>query len=153
MKLWPARSKFKDLEPVADLDAIVAEPVTFRYQGKIHSVKPIRLDEFLKFTNAQSKLMEELKGEENRMTPRQLAERYHSVVNAVCDTLTIDDILTMEQAQVAALYQLVIDMVTGQVKLDGSQKKSRQKIPIYESVQPLSSPSVPENSDGQLKEH
>lgn len=152
MKLWPARSKFKDIEPVTDLDAIVAEPVAFRYKGKIHVLKPIRLDEFLKFTNAQAILMEQIRDDKSTMTPRDLAECYHKVIGAVCDTITVDDILSMEQAQVAATYQLIIDLVTGQVK-SGDQKKSRQRLPLYESVQPLSSPSAPESSDGQSSKH
>jgi len=152
MKLWPARTKNKETEPVADLDAIVSEPVVFRYKGKLHKLNPIRLDEFLKFTNAQSLMMSAL-NDDKALTPRELAKRYHSVIKSVCDTMTVDDILGMEQVQVAALYQLVIDMVTGQVKVGETQKKSRQKIPIYESVQPLSSPSAPENSDGQSSKH
>jgi len=150
MKLWPTRSKAEnkeDVEPITDLDAIIAEPVSFRYKGKVHILKPMHLDEFLKFTNAQARLLNSVDKDDVALNPRELAKRYHQVLSAVCDTITVDDILEMEQVQVAALYQLVIDVVTGQVK-DGTEKKSRQKIPLYESVQALSSPSVPENSGG-----
>lgn len=147
MKLWPTRSKHL-AEPVTDLDAIIAESVTFRYKGKIHELKPMRLDEFLKFTNAQAELMNNIKDENERLTPRQLAGRYHKVISSVCDTLSIDDILGMEQVQVAALYQLVIDLVTGQVRDIDGEKKSRKKIPLYESVQPSLSQSAPESSVG-----
>lgn len=154
-KFRPARGNHaKATEPVTDLDAIIAEPVSFRYQGKVHKLNPMRLDEFLRFTNAQARLMEYLQVEGKTLTPRQLAEQYHEVIGSVCSTLSVDDIMGMEQVQVAALYQLVIDLVTGQVKTPNDpQKKSRQKIPLYEYAQQSSSPSAPESSGGPSTEH
>lgn len=148
MKLWPTRQQAKrENDPVVDLDAIVAEPVHFRLRGKIHTLKPLALDEFLKFTNAQNALMESLK-DDQKLDAKTLAERYLGVISSVCDTITIDDLMGMEQVQVAALYQLVIDMVTGQTDFDGSGKKKRLKIPIYEYAQASLSPSAPGNSGG-----
>lgn len=135
MKLWPTRTKAaKEVEPVTDLDVIVSEPVPFRYKGKIHYLKPMQLDEFLKFTNAQAHLMDAIRKDDVTLTGVQLAERYFAVISSVCDTIVLDDILNMEQAQVAALYQLVIDLVTGQVD-HGDGKKKRLKLPLFESVQ------------------
>jgi hypothetical protein len=134
MKLWPSRTKAQGVEPVTDLDVMVAEPIPFRYKGVIHYLKPMQLDEFLKFTNAQFHLMEAIKKEDVKLTANDLANRYHAVIASVCDTITLDDILNMEQAQVAALYQLVIDLVTGQTTT-GDGKKKRMRLPIYESVQ------------------
>lgn len=148
MKIWPARSNAND-GPVADLDAIVAEPVSFRFKGKVHTLKPFSLAEFLKFTNAQSALMSLLKEEETMITTNDLAERYHKVIGSVCPSITVGDILSMEQVQVAALYQLVIDMVTGQVD-QGDGKKKRMKLQIYDSVEPSSSRSALGNSVGRL---
>lgn len=152
MKLWPTRTKYS-AEPLTDLDAIIAESVSFRFSGKIHTLRPISLEEFLKFTNAQAKLLFKLKNLEHKVTVDELVMLYHNVISSVCDSITEDDIRRMEQVQVAALYQLVIDLVTGQVRPGEEQKKSRKKIPIYESVQPSSSPSVQENSDGPTPEH
>lgn len=150
MKLWPTRSKSMD-GPVQDLDAIIAEPVSFRFKGKIHTMKPFSLAEFLKFTNAQSALMSLLKDEGAIITTKDLADRYHKVISSVCPSITVDDILSMEQVQVAALYQLIIDMVTGQVdRGDGEVKKKRQKLQIYDSVQPSSLQSAQGNSVGRL---
>ena len=135
MKLWPSRTKaMKEIEPVTDLDVIVSEPVPFRYKGKIHYLKPMQLDEFLKFTNAQAHLMDAIRKEDVKLSAKELADRYFAVISAVCESITIDDIMNMEQAQVAALYQLVIDLVTGQVN-QGEGKKKRLKVPLYESVQ------------------
>jgi hypothetical protein len=120
-KLWPARTKALEEAPVADLDAIVAEPVPFRSKGKVHYLKPFSLAEFLKFVNAKGNLEKAMTG--SALTPEHLAHAYHAVIAAVCDTITVDDILSMEQVQVAALYQLVIDMVTGQVDSGDGKKK------------------------------
>lgn len=147
-KLWPSRTKHID-GPVADLDAIVAVPVPFRFKGKIHELKPFSLAEFFKFMNAKVSLENVLTGAAPP-TPRDLAKQYHGVVSAVCDTITVEDILSMEQVQIAALYQLIIDMVTGQVDL-GEGKKKRLRLDLYDSGQPLSLPNAPENSDGPPK--
>ena len=148
MKLWPTRSKAKqDHQPVADLDAIVNDPVYFRYKGKIHTLKPMSLEQFLRFSNAQSRLMDGLK-DDVKLTAKELAERYLSVISSVCDTILLDDILEMEQVQVAALYQLVIDLVTGQVGSTGDVKKKRERIDIYPSAQVSSSPSAASVSGG-----
>lgn len=147
MKMWPTRSQASD-GPVADLDAIVAEPVSFRFKGKIHTLKPFSLAEFLKFTNAQNDLLASFKDDVS-LTPQALADRYHKVISSVCSSISVDDIMSMEQVQVAALYQLVIDMVTGQVD-QGDGKKKRKKIEIYDSVGPSSSLSALGNSDGRL---
>lgn len=158
MKLWPTRTKAtQNIGPVADLDAIISEPVPFRFKGRIHYLKPMQLDEFLKFSNAQSTLIAALNAtaeddKEKRLSGKRLAGMYHAIVASVCDTITLDDILSMEQAQVAALYQLVIDLVTGQVDPTGEGKKKRQKLNLYESALPLSSPNAPVNLGGQLNE-
>lgn len=148
---WPGvkAKTLKETGPVTDLDAIVAESVHFRFKGKLHEIKPVTLEEFLKFSNAQAALMDKIKSDDSKLTPDKLVQQYHQVISAVCDSITVEDIKGMEQVQVAALYQLVIDQVTGQVKASDGQKKSRQKIQIYDPVQPSSSPNAPENLVGQ----
>ena len=131
-KFLPARAK-KQEGPVTDLDAIVAESVSFRFKGKIHTLHPVDMETFLKFTNAQSTLMRTLNGKENVLTPQALAEKYFEVINPLCSSIQLKDIMDMEQVQIAALYQLIIDMVTGQVPGENDKKK-RQKINIYDSV-------------------
>jgi hypothetical protein len=131
----PTRSQAIDQGPVTDLDAIIAEPVCFKFKGKIHRLNPIDLKDFLKYTNAQAALMRIVNDQEAKLTAQQLGERYLAVISPLCQTITIDDIMSMEQVQVAALYQLVIDMVTGQVDQGDGKKKRRKLHQIYDSVQ------------------
>ncbi len=146
-RLWPARTQKMDNGPIADLDAIVAEPISFRFKGKIHTLKPVDLKDFLKFTNAQAALMNAANDPAVKMTAKELAKRYFDVIEPLCHTITIEDVMSMEQVQIAALYQLIIDMVTGQIDM-GDGKKKRQKISIYDTAQHSSSQSVQESSGG-----
>jgi hypothetical protein len=148
-KLWPARTN-KVEGPVADLDAIVSDPVPFKFDGEIHVLKPFSVQDYLRYVNAKIQLETKITG--GSITPDQLVESYHAVISAVCSTITIAHIRKMQQVQVAALYQLVIDMVTGQVDT-GEDKKKRKRIDLYESVRPLSSLSAAENLDGLPKRH
>jgi len=154
MKLWPARTNATKLPdgPVTDLDAIIAEPVPFRFRGKIHILEPIQLMDFLRFANAHAELQNSMQSKD-KLSVEVLADKMLAVFQSVCKTITLEDLMKMEQVQVAALYQLVLDMVSGQVDMTGEGKKKRQKINLYDSVQPLSSPSAPPPSDGPQKPH
>jgi hypothetical protein len=145
-RFLPARQKTSG--PIADLDAIVAEAVPFKFQGRVHFIKPITLREFLKFTQANADFHSRLIGEA-KLTADELAGEYEKVIQSVCDSITKKHILQMEQAQIAALYQLIIDTVTGQVKTgEESEKKKRVRIPLYNFEQVASLPNAPENSVG-----
>lgn len=151
MKLWPARTNQKksDVEVVTDLDAMLSEPVPFRFNKKVHYLKPVELGAFLKFTNARIALTEEKK-DGSPLTKDELVKRYHDVISSVCDSISYEDIYHMSQTQVAALYQLVIDMITGQVDL-GDGKKKRRRADIYNYAEPSSSQNAVSSSAGPLK--
>lgn len=120
MKFWPARQKHT-ADLVADLDAMVSEAIAFKLHGKQHIVKPISLEEFLKYTNAYSQIWNST-DEKKKLTNEQFIEMYHQLFSSVCDTITVDDIKKMSQAQVGALFQLISDTVTGKAHVD--QKKT-----------------------------
>lgn len=134
-KLWPARTKHQG--PIVDLDKIVSEPCYFRFNGKIWKVNPVKLEAFLKFSNAQQVLLKMVNDKETVMPWRDVAQVYVDVISPLCPQITIDHIMEMQQVQVAALYQLIISVVSGDVD-DGDDKKKRLKIPIHESVRPSS---------------
>lgn len=134
-----------------DLDALLSEEVTFRFNGRVHKIKPISLAEFLKWTQAHTSLMDSIKSDQEIITPKMLAEKYHEVISAVCDSITVADVESMEQAQIAALYQLVIDKMTGQVPTSDGVKKKRMRIDLYNSGRPSSSPNSAPASGGQVK--
>lgn len=99
-------------EVVSDLDALVAEPIAFRFNGEVHEIKPVSTLELLSFTNAFAEL-QELNGRSDAITVGELVDAYTSVISSVCPSITRDHVESMTQAQVAALFQLVMDSVVG----------------------------------------
>lgn len=124
MKFWPARQKHK-AELIADLDALVSLPVSFILHGKEHVIKPVALEEFLKYTNAYAQLWNS-QDENKKLSNDQLIEIYENLFSSVCETITKEDIKKMTQAQVGALFQLISDTVTGKTHVD--QKKTLQNM-------------------------
>jgi len=147
--LKPARTNMTG-GSIVDLDAIIAEPVYFKWNGKIHEIKPITVKEFLKYANANSKLLSSLQSDDKQPW-ETLASQYHSVIASVCDTISIDDVLKMEQPQVAALYQLIVDRITGTVDLGNGKKKTRLRLPIYKSMREALSRKDASSSGGPSK--
>lgn len=153
MNFLPARARAKKQEdgPIADLDEIIAKPVPFRFNGRIHQLDPITTEDFLLFSNAQAELMRVMQDKENPVSAKELAKKIHRVFHSVCKTINLEDVENMQQAQIAALYQLVLDMVMGQVDF-GEGKKKRAKIPLYDIARASSLPNALRASDGLLKQ-
>jgi len=129
MKLFTTRQLGqKDVkeEPliVADLDQIICEPVAFKFGGKAHYLKPVSTKEFLKVTEVFAK-MEKL-GKENKYTVEELVDVYADLISSLCDTIGKKELLTMSQIQVGALFQLILDHVTGKNLSEEAKKKHQQ---------------------------
>jgi hypothetical protein len=107
---------------VADLDKLIAEPVAFRFNGKAHLIKPITTAEFFKITSELAK-MDALR-KKDTIDNVELIDAYVGLLTAACDTLKREDIENMTQAQVGALFQLVLDCVTGRSFGASEEKKN-----------------------------
>lgn len=123
MKLWPTRSKHK-AEMVADLDALLDESISFRLHGRDHEIRPISAAEFFKFTNAYAGLS--ALGNKSEIPTEQLINAYYEVFSSVCTTISKEDVRQMSIAQVGALFQLIIESVTGRAQVD--QKKTLERM-------------------------
>lgn len=124
MKLWPSRTQKQKSDLVADLDALLDESIGFRLHGKDHDIRPISAKEFFKFTNAYARLSE--LSETKEIPAEKLIEGYYEVFSSVCDTITLEDVKQMSLAQVGALFQLIIETVSGRAQVD--QKKTLQAV-------------------------
>jgi len=124
-KLRPARSAAKESELIADLDAMIAEPIAFRLHGKNHEILPISTKDFLKFSIEYEKIF----GDKNKggMTPEQVVERCYRMFKTLIPTISKNDIDNMNQAQVGALFSLVVDMVTGKAHVSDPKDYTTQK--------------------------
>lgn len=111
---------------IADLDAIIQDTVSFKLNGKIHEIKPLSTKDFLIYTNALSKVWE-LKDKEI-IKPDDLIEKYYDMVSSVVPSIKRTDIETMNQQQVGALFQLILDTVTGKAQARASQDAQKKTL-------------------------
>ena len=113
-KLWPARgTKPKSEEVIADLDAMIADPVAFKFQGKRHIIKPISTIEFMKYVKASVGVAEMLKNP--KATKDEVLDATFDVVSSVCDTFRRSHLEAMTQPQAGALLALISKCVTGEI--------------------------------------
>lgn len=107
---------------VADLDALVADPVAFRFGGQTHVIQPITTLEFYRFLNAYYDAMETVKSSESK--PAEVKKAVHGVIESVCKTITRSHIDAMTQPQLHALIKLIIDVVAGRTDPEEEKKKT-----------------------------
>lgn len=127
-RFLPTRSKAKQrIEQggtsriVADLDKIKSEPVGFYLFEKLHVIRPLSVEEFFGYVEKYVDLMD-LKKEVD-VKPEELINRYYQCFSKVIPTLKKSDVENMTQQQCAALYELVMDTITGRVFTDEKKKK------------------------------
>lgn len=124
MGLFSRKPKQDDAKIVVDLDEILAKPVAFRFAGKIHVIKPIQTKEFYSLANATAELWA-LRDAKN-ITPDQLIDRYYALISSVCPSIKRKDVEGMTQAQVTALYQLIMDTVMGRQQAKDQQDEKKK---------------------------
>ena len=107
------KPKISHSKIVADLDAIKSEPVGFVLHGKEFTIQPLDVVGFMSMLDEYMTLMD-LKKMEN-VTPEALVERYFNCFSKVIPEITKKDINAMTHQQCAALYELVMDTITGKV--------------------------------------
>ena len=120
-RLKPVRDDLVKDNMVADLDALISDPVFFQSQGKTFKINPITTEEFLKVTSAFSKI-DTLK-DKKEITHDELIYHYYRVIKSVCPDIKVKHLNEMTQAQLGALFNLVIDVVQGK-HFPSEKKKS-----------------------------
>lgn len=120
-KLRPARQAVpENTRVVVDLDRLACEPVGFRFQGKIHEIKPMSTARFLKACNELASIQTLIKSDS--ITEEQVVEAYSKLFEAVCDTITTKDLYEMTIHQRGALTQQILEIIHG--KSFSEEKKS-----------------------------
>jgi hypothetical protein len=115
-KLKPTREKFDEqqVSVVADIDAILTKPVAFRFNGKLHYIKPVSTREYLKVTEIFAKM--DSMGANGAPDVSSLVDVYSELFSSLCETISKKDVMEMTQSQIGALLQLVIEHVTGRIE-------------------------------------
>ena len=112
-------------EIVSDLDKILTETVSFKLHGKIFRISPITSKQFFKYTLALDSL-HKISGE---IDAQELINRYHDLMKQVIPEIEREDIAKCSQAQIAGLFRLVINTITGyqeDLSLEESEKKKNK---------------------------
>ncbi len=123
-RIKDARESASGARVIADLDALIAEPVAFRFQGKTHLIKPISTAEFLKFLEASTKIGEVISNKESK--PDDIVGAYYKIVSSVCDSFTLQEVKALTEAQAWALFRVIVETVKGKTYGDPEKKKMSQ---------------------------
>lgn len=116
--------KSPKVEIITDLDAILTRTVGFRFNGRIYQIKPLTLEQFALATNALAGI--DLLRRETHIDSDQLIDAYANLFEVVCPEIGRKDIQEMGVQRVAALYQLVVEIIVGKAEIE-AQKKSTLK--------------------------
>lgn len=101
---------------IADLDALVAERVAFRFKGQAHFIEPVTTKEFYQYVNASNQVLNVIR--DPQATATQVIDAAHRVIASVCKTISREDVENMTQPQIGALLTLVVETVTGKSQVE-----------------------------------
>lgn len=111
-----------DAPVIADLDAILAEPVYFKWDGKNHAIKPMATKQYLKVLDKYSDLFSMNKAEA-KPTEQELINGFGDLFSMCIDTIGRAEVAQMSPVQVGAIMQLIIESITGKVQGETVKKK------------------------------
>jgi len=116
LNLKPSRRKYAPDTPVMmDLDALIAKPQTFRWQGQVYAVKPITTETFFRVVN-QIAVVQKFGNATTSKDPDAFYRAYADLFETCIDGIGYEEVRRMQVSQIAALLQYVIDVVQGRTE-------------------------------------
>jgi hypothetical protein len=114
-KIMPSRTSnaLGKSKSVADLDAMLVEPVAFKVLNKEHVIAPLSVEQFFKVTAAWSEL--DTLRDTKEIPVEFVLDKYYEVISAAVSTITREDMNQMSIQQIGAILQLVVETVTGKI--------------------------------------
>lgn len=112
-------TKNNDGIEIADLDALIDTPLTFRLHGSVHTLNPVSNIVFLRFVKGLSEVQDGVN--DKTIGAEEFQTQCLKLFQCVCPTIKKEDIENNTQAQTAALFSLIIDHVQGRTA--GDKKK------------------------------
>jgi hypothetical protein len=112
---------------VADLDKIVAETAAFRLHGTVRYIRPIPAEKFFRYAAALGDLSA-LK--DKTLDQKSFVLAFFEVIKNVVDPITLADVEGCTLQQIAALYSVILDCVTGKeekTEIDEKKKTTKPK--------------------------
>lgn len=126
--------KNKEVEVIADLDAMLAQPVAFTLLGKRHIIEPITTQQALVFSNEYVSF-QDLMNKDSKLTPDEIIDGYLRLVSSVVPSIAKSDIENAAESQLQALFVLIIETFTGKIF---AEKKTLN----FREIQPSTSNSM-----------
>lgn len=109
---------------VLDLDSVLVQTLSFRYDGEDHVIKPIETAEFLKISNIIAQ-MDQIKSRSD-WTSEDTVDMYCGLFELVCPTITKKHVMNMTSTQLLRLYRLVLDCISGHAYKDLSDSDEKK---------------------------
>lgn len=109
-------------EVICDLDAILSKTVAFKYNGKIYEIPPLTFQEFIRATNALAEI--DILRKKEGLDEAQVLSAYDKIFSIVCPSFDRVILNTMGNQQIAALFNLVIEVIMGKATLEVEKKNT-----------------------------
>jgi hypothetical protein len=119
--MFKAKEAEKDV--TIDLDAIIEDTQYVRFQGMVHEIKPILVEEFFALAVAMAKL-NEIKTAAV-VTTDEVVSAYHAFIGPACPTITKEMILKASHAQIYALIEFIVGHIKGR-----AHEKKKNLVPM-----------------------
>ena len=115
LKLLPGRQK-PSVTVVADLDALISEPIGFQFKGRVYEIKPVDTATFMRTTNALGKIQELLgkRTQGDKIEDEEIYKAYDELITPLCPKFGYQNIKSATLAQLFAVVNLIIKQLTGQ---------------------------------------
>lgn len=121
---------------VTNLDAIKTRTIGFRFNGKIHKIKPLSIEKYAEATAAMAAIGELIMSKKRIKSEAQLLDAYQAIFSVICPSVTRDDLENMSVQQIGALYNTVLEHIMGRDQFE-AQKKSpgymKDRVPVMTS--------------------
>ena len=122
-KFMPTRmSASNDYDVISNIDDILDKPIAFVLHGKAHQINPVTTREFLEWSKALAGLSALRDKKHN--DEKELIEAHLLTINTLCPSITKEDLETATQAQIAAIYGILLDHVSGKAHTEDYKKKT-----------------------------
>lgn len=122
-KIMPARTAHEPVRVVADLDSLIAQPVGFRFKGRVFQIQPVTTRQFMQLADVLGeiqKVTDEQKAGK-KIHDEEVYEMYHKYISVLCPEFTLDMLKSMTLVQVGAVMALIMKHATGMT--DDVEKK------------------------------
>lgn len=122
-----------DFVVVTNLDAIKTRTVGFRFNGKVHKIRPLSIEKYAEATAAMAAIGELVMSKKRIKSEAQLMDAYEAIFSVICPTVKRADLEDMSVQQIGALYNTVLEHIMGRDQFE-AQKKSPNSTGVKSQV-------------------